>query len=69
MYATKQICNHAIGVTIDRYIGVEQNIVDLALAAARANTQVLHIHEDVSEWMAANGYPPAKIFPGIPVDL
>jgi hypothetical protein len=61
-YATKQICNHAIGVTIDRYNSIEQNIVDL-LAAARSNPQVLHIREDVSEWMAANGYPPVKIFP------
>ena len=61
-YATKQICNHAIGVTIDRYNCVEQkNIVDL-LAAARSNPQVLHIYEDVSEWMAANGYPPTKFF-------
>lgn len=61
MYATKQIYNHAIGVTINRYIGVEQNIADL-LAAARSNPQVLHIYEDISEWTAANGYPQQKIF-------
>ena len=64
MYATKQIYNHLLGRTIDRYGGVPLDIAVYEERKAQLSSQMVHVQEDVSEWMAAHGYPPAKNFSG-----
>lgn len=61
-FATKQIYNHALGRTIDRYIGVPQRLAVYEEKRATVAPGMIHVSEDVSEWMAAHGFSAAKNF-------